>query len=349
VKRYFLVPIHSTPLLLVVTFSFGQLLAIKAGFTGIPLGLLLFSWFFKYCFVLFDSVVAGEDEPPVLSIEMVNPVSEQRPLVLAALVVGEVLLVMDLQKGAGPLVGLVAVIALVGILPAHIGVLGFTRNVAKAVWPPALFTLIRTLGRNYVLLNVVMLSSAGIVYWMAIHGTALLPALMAAQLLFLLAFALVAGAMFEHRLELGIDSRTRQERLAERAAREHQVERARMLDIAYSAFRVRKPLEGWQEIEAWLRVHGQGDSQLAEYRAVLAATSEWDDVRAADKLANDFTALLLAKRATGEALVVVEQRLATNPQYQVSPPAQAVRIAELAGLAGKRGLQRRLAPRSLSD
>jgi hypothetical protein len=251
VRRYFLVPIHSTPLLLVVTFSIGQLLAIKAGFTGIPLGLLLFSWFFKYCFVLFDSVVAGEDEPPVLSIEMVNPVSEQRPLVLAALVVAEVLLVMDLQKSAGPLVGLVAVIVLVGILPAHIGVLGFTRNVAQAVWPPALFALIRTLGRDYVLLNAVTLSSAGIIYWMAVHGTALLPALMAAQLLFLLAFALVAGAMFEHRLELGIDSRTRQERMAERAAREHQVERARMLDIAYCAFRVRKPLEGWQEIEAW--------------------------------------------------------------------------------------------------
>jgi hypothetical protein len=91
-------------------------------------------------------------------------------------------------------------------------------------------------------------------------------------------------------------------------------------------------------------VHAQGDSQLPEYRAALAATSEWDDVRAADKLANDFAALLLAKRANGEALLVVERRLATNPRYQVSPPAQAVRLAELAGLAGKRGLQRQLAP-----
>ena len=107
---------------------------------------------------------------------------------------------------------------------------------------------------------------------------------------------------------------------------------------------MRKPLEGWQEIENWLRTRAQGENQLTEYRAVLEATSQWDDVRAADRLANDFIALLLAKRANGEALLVVEQRLATNPKYQVSPPAHAIRIAELAGLAGKRALQRRVAP-----
>jgi hypothetical protein len=67
-------------------------------------------------------------------------------------------------------------------------------------------------------------------------------------------------------------------------------------------------------------------------------------VRPADRLANDFVALLLAKRANGEALLIVEQRLATNPKYQVLPVAHAIRIAELAGLAGKRALQRRVAP-----
>jgi hypothetical protein len=179
---------------------------------------------------------------------------------------------------------------------------------------------------------------------MAVHAASVLLVLIATQLLLLLTFCLIAGAMFEHRLELGIETRTRHERMAERAAREYQAERARMLDIAHSSFRVRKPIEGWQEIENWLRARAQGENQLTEYRAVLEAASQWDDVRAADRLANDFTALLLAKRANGEALLVVEQRLATNPKYQVSPPAQAIRIAELAAMAGKRALQRRVAP-----
>jgi len=82
-----------------------------------------------------------------------------------------------------------------------------------------------------------------------------------------------------------------------------------------------------------------------EYRAVLAAASKWDDVRAADRLANELAGLLLAKRATGEALSVVEERLATNPEFQVLPSAQALRIAELAGAAGKRSLQQRVTRR----
>jgi hypothetical protein len=345
-KRYGLLPFHTTPLLLVVVFSIGLGLALKAGFMGIPLGLLLLSWFFKYCFVLLDSVVAGDDEPPVLSIEMVNPISEQRPLVLALLIIAEGMLVATVQKYAGFATGLCVVAALTWLLPANIAVLGVTRNPFIALWPPALVSLIRAFGRDYVVLNAVTLISAAIFYWIGVHEVSTWLALIATQLLFLLTFALVGGAIFEHRLELGIDSKTRQERFTERAAREHQSERQQMLDRAYSRFGVRKPLEGWQEIEDWLRQQGQGENQLVEYRAVLEAASKWDDARAADRLANDLVAILLAKRATGEALIVVEQRFATNPQFQVSPPAQALRIAELAGAAGKRALQRRLTPQA---
>ena len=73
----------------------------------------------------------------------------------------------------------------------------------------------------------------------------------------------------------------------------------------------------------------------------MSAASAWDDVRPADKLANDLVATLLARRETGEALLIVEQRLASNPKYQVMPEATALRIAELAGAAGKKALQRR--------
>jgi hypothetical protein len=368
VKRYLLLPFHGTPLVLVATFSVGLLVAFKAGFVGIPLGLLLLSWFLKYCFVVLDSIVAGDDEPPVLSIEMVNPISEQRPLALALLIVVEGMLVVALQKYAGRAAGLSAVLVLTWALPANIAVLGVTRNPLSAIWPPTLFALIRALGWDYVLLNGVTLVAAGVFYWMGVHavstGLALIAvppisiglALVALQLMYLLTFALVGGALFEHRLELGIESKTRQERMAERAAREHEADRLRMLDRAYSGFRVRKPIEGWQEIESWLQRYGQdalresqtdrsGDSPLlVEYRAVLEAASKWDDVRAADRLANDLVGLLLAKRANGEVLGVVERRLATNPLFQVLPPAQAIRVAELAGAAGKRPLQRRVMP-----
>jgi hypothetical protein len=330
VKRYFSVPLHITPLLLVVTFALCLRLAVAAGLTGIFLGLLLFSWFFKYCFVLFDSIVAGEDEPPVLSIEMVNPVSEQRPLVLALLAGTELMFVSR--------AGIVAVMAVAMILPAHVAVLGYTRNVFKAVWPPALYAVISRLGWHYLLIIGMMLLSGFAAYWTAVEGAALFTMFLIVQLALLLMFALVAGAMFEHRWELGIDSKTRQERMAERAHREHAIERGRMLDVVHAKFRVRHSAEGWDEIERWLRTH----SDLSEHRAVLTATSAWDDVRPADKLANNLVATLLARRDTGEALLIVEQRLATNPKYQVMPEPVAIRMAELAGAAGKRALQRRI-------
>jgi hypothetical protein len=359
VKRYLLLPLHGTPLLLVATFCVGLLLASKAGLMGIPLGFLLLSWFFKYCFVVLDAIVAGESEPPVLSIEMVNPLSEQRPLALALLIIAEGTLVVALRKVAGPAAGLCAVVVLTWALPANIAVLAVTRNPFRAIWPPALFALIGALGRHYVLLNVMMLAAAGVLYWMAVHAVSTGLALIAMQLICLLTFALLGGMLFEHRLALGLDSKTRDERLAERDVREHAAERSRMLDRAYSGFRVRKPMEGWQEIEAWLRQHQQAgktrasqqenhkdsprdSALLVEYRAVLEAASKWDDVRAADRLANDLVGLLLAKGANGEALSVVEGRLGTNQQFQVLPPAQAIRIAELAGVAGKRSLQRRV-------
>jgi hypothetical protein len=341
-KRYLFLPFHMTPLLLVATFSIGLIIASKAGLAGIPLAFVLISWFFKYCFVLLDSIITGDEEPPVLSVEMVNPLSEQRPLVIGVLIGAECMGVLALRNHIGT-VGVVLAIAVITLaLPANIAVLGITRNPVRAIWPPALFDLIKALRHHYVLLNLSTLALAGALYWMVVHEVSLATGLIAAQLLFLIVFCLVGGAVFENRLELGINTRTLKERIAERDAREHETERRHMLDRAYALFRVRKPLEGWREIELWLLRHAQGENQAAEYRALLDAASRWDDVRAADKLANEFIALLLAKRANGEALDIAEQRLATNPLFQPSPISQSLRLAELAGAAGKRSLQRQI-------
>src|ERR1700761_2336484 len=106
--RYLRVPFHMTPLLLVATFTVGMVIAVHAGMGGIPLAIVLVSWFFKYCFVLLDSIVAGEDEPPVLAVEMVNPLSEQRPLLAAGLIGGECALVVSVHHHLGWLGGFIA-------------------------------------------------------------------------------------------------------------------------------------------------------------------------------------------------------------------------------------------------
>jgi hypothetical protein len=346
--RYFLLPFRGGALVLALTFTLGLLLAVHAGLMGIPLAVVLVSWLFKYCFILLDATVAGAEEPPVLSIEMVNPLDEQRPLAQAILIAAGAMLALELARHTIPGIGWLTGALLVVLLPASIAVLGMSGNPLRAAWPPELLSLIWGIGRDYAMLVCSILALAGLVVALIRYGAPIWMLISGTQLALLLTFALVGGVLHEHRLELGIEFRSRRERLADRLRDEHVSERNRVLDVAYAKFRVGKPLEGWQEIHAWLNLHGGAedpdDKLLLEHRAVLAAAARWDDVRPADRLTDDVVGLYLARRETGRALEVVEERLASNPLYRPRHAAHAVRLAELAAAAGKRALRRRLAP-----
>jgi len=350
-KRYFLFPFRGGSLVLVVTFTLGLCVAQRAGWMGIPLAGLLASWFFKYCFILLDAVIAGAEESPVLSIEMVNPIDEQRPLAQALLIAGGAYLAFELGRHATPACGWLLAALLLFSLPASIAVLALSGNPLRAAWPPELVSVMRGVGPDYLLplgstaaltVLLVVFVCLGVPGWLSLAG---------AQFGLLVVFAVVGGILHEHRPELGIEFKSARERFAERSQREHVIERNRVLERAYGKFRVRKPLEGWQEIEAWLQAHGRAadvtDKLLLEHRAVLAAVLRWDDVRPGDRLTDELVSLYLARRETGRALQVVEERLASNAKYRPAQPAHASRLAELAAAAGKRALQRRLAPEKL--
>jgi len=324
---------------LVATFTVLSLLAIRAGLTGLFLALMLISWFFKYCFVVLDAALAGRNELPVLSVEMLNPFDEHRPLafgVLAAICVAGVVFA-KVYVGAVTAVVLATLCGL--LIPAGIAVLGITDNVLLAAWPPRLFETLRGLGWDYILLNLSMLVVAAIAYAPTGLDFPVWATIAALQLLFLMLFALIGTAVFEHRLEFGLDSITPEERLADRDRREHNQSRQRMIDHAYEYFRHQKPLQGWHEIETWLNTHAQDDDTLTEYHEVFEAACVWDDVRPGDRLANELIGKLLVKRQTGAALEVLERRLAANPRFK---PVNGTRLAELAGLAGKTALRRQL-------
>jgi hypothetical protein len=348
-NHYVLFPFKGGALALWVIFTFGFDVAFHAGLMGIPLALALVSWFFKYCFALLDSIVTGADEPPVLSVEMINPLDEQRPLGQALLITGGVFLTLGVSHSAGVVLGWMCGALLLALLPASIATMGLTSNLVRAAWPPDLWSVVRGIGQRDYLILISAIPGLAVVLDMVQHfGAPWLVSLALAQLFLLLTFALVGSALHEHRLELGIEYRTLKERIAERDERELESERNRVLDHAYMKFRVGKPLEGWQEIQTWLDSRRAGvdptDRILTEHRAVLATTARWEDARAADKLTNDLVELYFARRETGRALEVVEDRVASNPNYRPKNEAHAIRLAELATAAGKRTLRRQLMP-----
>lgn len=347
-NRYVLFPFRGGALALVLTFTLGLELAANAGYGGWLLGFLLMSWFFKYCFILLDAIVIGATEPPVLSIEMVNPIDEQRPLGQALLIAGGSALCYELGQLVGPALGWLTAALLLGLLPASIATLGLTGNLLRAAWPPELWSIVKGVGRDYLWLIGAIPALAVIFGALTHYGASSWVLIPAAQLSFLLAFALVGSVLHEHRLELGIEYRTLQESIAERTGRELASERDRMMDHAYMKFRVGKPAEGWQEIQTWLTARRAGadshDVFLPEHRAVLAIAERWDDVRAADKLTDELVELYFARRQAGRALDVVEERLASNPKFRPTQAAHTRRLAELAAAAGKRALRRQLSP-----
>ena len=140
-NRYVLFPFRGGALALVLTFTLGLELAIHAGYGGWLLGFMLMSWFFKYCFILLDAIVTGATEPPVLSIEMINPINEQRPLGQALLIAGGGALSYALGQLVGPALGWLTAALLLLLLPASIATLGLTGNLLRAAWPPELWSI----------------------------------------------------------------------------------------------------------------------------------------------------------------------------------------------------------------
>jgi len=338
-------PLRPTPLLLILVFTLGLLLANAAGLIGIPLAIVLVSWFFKYCFVLFDALVAGADEPPVLSVEMVNPIDEQRPLAQAIALAAAASLLAWLQARAGRPALVLGAVLLLALLPANIALLGVSGNPFHAASPPALLRLIRGLSWRYLYLVLALVLGAASLYGMWHRGLPLALLLAGTQLAFLVAFTLLGAVLHDNRLMLGLETRTRAERRGERERRDHAARRRQMLDDSYAQLRLRRIEAASREIESWLARECTNETALEEYSVLLAAVSSWDDATLADRLANAYLALLLARGATGRALEVLEARLAASRGFVPAPAPLARRLGELADLAGKRALGRALRAR----
>ena len=150
--RYLAMPLQTAPLLLIGTFSILLVVAAKAGLIGIPLGLILLSWFSKYSFVLMDRLAEGVVEPPVLSIEMVNPLDEQRPMILLLMAIGLFYASDAASYWIGESGALVLMFAVGALLPAVVAVQGATGMVVQSLNPRRVLGLIVRLRGDYLLI-----------------------------------------------------------------------------------------------------------------------------------------------------------------------------------------------------
>ncbi|HEY6453785.1 MAG TPA: hypothetical protein VIY90_00735 [Steroidobacteraceae bacterium] len=341
--RYLLMPLHAAPLIMVVVFTILWTVFIKMGrFIGIPADFILLSWFFKYCYALLDAVIADHKDLPVLSVEMINPVDEQRPLVQAIIVSLGFIASWWVYHSIGAVAGLGLGAVLLSALPATVALLAMSDSWVHALSPPAIGRVMKGLGVNYVGVLAIILGGALAILTLALTLDSLLLILALAQLLLLAMFCYIGGAVFERRVELQLDTRTHGERVAERDDKHHAEERAAVLDRTYALLRLKRRSEAWANLEAWMRNHCPDSHPFTEYHALQQATCSWDEPIIGDQVTNEYLGKLLANGETGMALEALQIRLDSNPGYYPQGQAYAKRLSELVSLSGRKAMNRQL-------
>jgi len=331
--HYLLLPARLTVVVLIAALSLGFLLAVHGGLLGTVLGLVLLVWLFNYAYVLLEQIAHGARAPPVLAVEMLNPMNEPRPLLQLAIVlaVGGLLRLVDWY--ISPWLALVLAI-LAGIaLPASIGALGVGDTILQAVNPLALWQIMRSLHLAY----------AGIVALVLFYGLALgllaeralLPSwvlIPVAQFAWLSVYALIGGGLYEQRAALGHEAIDTPERRAARAQLDVERERARFMDTVYGEARGGNLAGAWHTIQHEL---ARQNHAFAYNDWMFVRLSALDDRRLATRLAQDYLSRALGR---DNALVtrLVRRCLAQDPAFRPRSAAETLRIAELARLAGDR-------------
>ncbi|HEY6619209.1 MAG TPA: hypothetical protein VIY68_06680 [Steroidobacteraceae bacterium] len=315
----------------VVVFAVLLFFAAQARLVGIPLALLVTSWFFKYAYILFDHTVRGFDEPPTLDIQMMNPIDEQRPLgqvVILGLIGYAVYLVYD-HFGTPAAVALA--VPCLFFLPASVAILGLESNLLKAANPLYWFSLVRGLGILYgaVLLLILVYALALRLLWAFDFWR---PAeIVIGMFAVLSVFSFLGGALYERRHELNLETWVSPERTAALEEKQTQRENDRQVHEAYGLMRAGSHVKSFQMLEDWLKSRGNAPD---DYRFLCERTLSWGDPRYVTRLSEEFVARLLTLKRVGEALDVVTERLNLDLQFRPKTAADTWAIAQLAARGG---------------
>jgi hypothetical protein len=316
-----------------VVIVFAVLLSIsaKAGLLGIPLGLILTSWFFKYAYILFDHTVRGFDEPPTLDIQMLNPLDEQRPLAQVAILGLTYAAVYFTQRTIGPTPALVIAVAAALLLPASVAILGLEQNILKAAYPVAWVRMVLGLGPMYALILAVI---GGYSLLIALLGRweLWLPVQIAIYMFCILSiFSVLGGALYERRHELGLETWASPERTEELQRKQDLRDSDKAVTEAYGQMRAGSHTQAWQQLQTWLTARGNTPD---DYRWLCTRVAAWDDPRYITRLTEDYVDRLLALKRTGEALDVVARRLAQDPAFRPKSAAATLAVARIAAAGG---------------
>jgi hypothetical protein len=221
------------------------------------------------------------------------------------------------------------------LFPASIGACVMSGHAWDALNPRLMARVVQGLGAWYVLLVVFLAFCAtlGVVLARQLQLGAILFA--AEQLLMLLVYAAIGGALYERRFELGFDPRNSPERKAQRMEDARAAHRQEFLDGLYNDLRLRETQRAITNAKRWFG-DLQSDQLAGDVRALLAAGKNWTNLRDYARLLQGFMPVLLERGQPALAYAIAETGLAVDAGFSATEEGQSVVLVGYALDTGRR-------------
>jgi hypothetical protein len=326
--RVLLVPFNPACLILVAIVSVLLTLFGSVGLYGMLGTLILQVWVFKYCYVLIEDLADGKPEPPVLSTDMLSPL-EIRPWVQLFIVAAAFWLCWFIGGNAGLALG----VFFLALFPASVAILGFGEMPWQAINPLTLFRVIRGLGPHYLILLAAMIVYATLSW--AVASVSPLRVITHAVNLFLEIsfFALIGGALYMRRKQLGYEPTNSPERREAREENERTKLRAKMVDDIFQQVRLGKNVDATRPLAGWLR---DLDGEYATRDALFVAEQavRWDYTAALNPIGSTLIRHLLRAGRPDSALSVFQVLRARAPSFTMDSADDLRTLADYADSKG---------------
>lgn len=340
--RYLAYPANLASIIFIVFDSLLLTAASYVGWMGIPLALIMLTWFLKYGLVTVEHITWQQPEEPVLSVEMIHPLEQQKSIVLLV-VVGEFSAAFwAAQYWFGNVIGAVIGIAAIMLLPAVVAVQVATDSAIRALDPRQWWRLLRWLKGDYLLVI-----AAIVVYWLVawlllftVVAEAMPRLLTCALLMFgwLSVLSLLGGAILERRLADPDDSPIEREE-AEIDPHAIERERERKIDRIYGEWRSGAQKNAWQTL---LREVQASEAPIEELRWIHERIGSWDEPRLAGRVAQELIPRLISINRFGEAITLTRRRLAADRDFRPVTAAETLHMVRIARDGGDRPTARAL-------
>ncbi len=322
---------HSTAIVVAIVYGFLLRLGAAAGLFGFLLWFMVMLSLFRYGYSVLRHVATGWNNFPPPSIESTNPIGEFGVIFHSALF-ALLLFMLATTPFIDGVLRWVLLLFVLAVLPASAAIMAMTRNVAAALGPVSLSTLIRELGVDYLKLVGVAVALGGLMAWAS--GLPWYLAIVTDMLSVwaVLALCLAAGAVLRahrHDLDLleGLDD------AEERELKNRQADWQKVMDRAYASVRSGLPAQAYRTVKELL--DSEGDS-LEIYQWAFNAMLAWDDSKHAALLGERFAKKLWDAGRKVDALELAQRCRKLSPSFV--PPAAFT--AELATYARELGRHR---------